>query len=58
MPQVPDGASLILSIDREVQRAMEETIDDGVAESGSDLHGSGGRPVRGSAGAGDYPAWT
>jgi cell division protein FtsI/penicillin-binding protein 2 len=36
MPQVPDGASLILSIDREIQRAMEETIDDGVAESGSD----------------------
>ncbi len=36
LPNVPDGASLILSIDREIQRAMEEIIDDSVAESGSD----------------------
>ena len=36
MPKVPDGASLILSIDREIQRVMENIIDDAVAESGSD----------------------
>ncbi len=36
LPKIPDGASLILSIDREIQRAMEEIIDDSVAESGSD----------------------
>jgi cell division protein FtsI/penicillin-binding protein 2 len=36
MPKVPDGANLILSIDRETQRAMEKIIDDAVAESGAD----------------------
>ncbi len=36
LPEVPDGASLVLSIDREIQRSMEEIIDVAVAESGSD----------------------
>lgn len=36
LPEVPDGASLVLSIDREIQRTMEEIIDDAVSESGSD----------------------
>lgn len=35
IPEVPSGASLVLSIDREVQRAMEELVDQAVAESGS-----------------------
>jgi cell division protein FtsI/penicillin-binding protein 2 len=35
IPEVPAGASLVLSIDREVQRAMEELVDQAVAESGS-----------------------
>jgi cell division protein FtsI/penicillin-binding protein 2 len=33
--EVPGGASLVLTIDREIQRAMETLIDDAVAESGS-----------------------
>jgi len=36
MPSVPDGASLVLTIDREIQRAMERIIDDAVAETSSD----------------------
>jgi cell division protein FtsI/penicillin-binding protein 2 len=36
MPVVPDGASLVLTIDRAIQRSMEELIDDAVAESSSD----------------------
>ena len=36
IPNVPDGASLILTIDRSVQRAVEDIIDDAVDESGSD----------------------
>jgi len=36
LPNVPDGASLLLSIDIETQLAMEEIVDDAVAESGSD----------------------
>lgn len=36
LPKVPDGASLVLTIDREIQRAMEEIIDRAVAGSGSD----------------------
>ena len=39
LPKVPDGASLVLTIDREIQRAMEEVIDRAVigndAESGT-----------------------
>ncbi len=35
MPEVPNGASLVLTIEREVQLAMEEIIDDAVAETGS-----------------------
>lgn len=35
IPEVPAGASLVLSIDREIQRSMEELVDDAVAESGS-----------------------
>jgi cell division protein FtsI/penicillin-binding protein 2 len=35
IPEVPDGASLVLTIDREIQRSMEELIDAAVAESGS-----------------------
>lgn len=34
-PKVPDGASLILTIDRAVQQAMEELIDSAVAENGA-----------------------
>jgi cell division protein FtsI/penicillin-binding protein 2 len=36
MPKVPDGASLVLTIDVEIQRAMEEVIDRAVAGTGSD----------------------
>jgi cell division protein FtsI/penicillin-binding protein 2 len=36
LPKVPDGAALILTIDREIQRAMEQLLDDAIAESGSD----------------------
>lgn len=36
LPKVPAGASLVLSIDREIQRAMEGVIDRAVAQSGSD----------------------
>lgn len=35
-PSVPDGANLVLTIDREVQRAMENVIDKAVAETGSE----------------------
>jgi cell division protein FtsI/penicillin-binding protein 2 len=35
IPDVPDGASLVLTLDREIQRSMEELIDAGVDESGS-----------------------
>ncbi len=35
LPEVPDGASLVLTIDREVQRAMEEVVDGAIKESGS-----------------------
>lgn len=34
-PDVPDGASLVLTIDRAIQRSMEAVIEDAVAESGS-----------------------
>jgi cell division protein FtsI/penicillin-binding protein 2 len=36
IPKVPDGASLVLTIDREIQAAMESILDDGVKSSGSD----------------------
>jgi cell division protein FtsI/penicillin-binding protein 2 len=36
MPKVPDGASLVLTIDREIQAAMESILDDGVSSSGAD----------------------
>lgn len=35
IPEVPAGASLVLTIDREIQRSMEELVDAAVAESGS-----------------------
>lgn len=35
LPQTPAGSSLVLTIDREIQQAMEDLIDDSVAESGS-----------------------
>lgn len=34
-PYVPDGASLVLTIDREIQRAMEQLIDQQVAANGA-----------------------
>ena len=36
LPSVPNGANLVLTIDREVQRAMEQVIDRAVAQTGSD----------------------
>ena len=35
IPEVPAGASLVLTIDREIQREMEALVDSAVAESGS-----------------------
>jgi cell division protein FtsI/penicillin-binding protein 2 len=35
LPEVPSGESLILTIDREIQRSMEEIIDGAVIETGS-----------------------
>jgi cell division protein FtsI/penicillin-binding protein 2 len=35
-PQIPKGADLVLTIDRRIQRSMEELIADAVHESGSD----------------------
>jgi cell division protein FtsI/penicillin-binding protein 2 len=35
-PQVPDGASLVLTIDREIQKAVEEIADKAVESTGSD----------------------
>ena len=35
LPKVPNGESLILTIDREIQRSMEEILDASVASSGS-----------------------
>lgn len=34
--EVPSGASLVLTIDREIQVAMEKLLDDAIEESGSD----------------------
>ena len=36
MPDIPDGASLVLTIDRDIQSAMEEMIDSAVESSGAD----------------------
>jgi cell division protein FtsI/penicillin-binding protein 2 len=35
LPEVPDGASLVLTIDRAIQRSMEAVIDEAVEESGA-----------------------
>jgi len=35
LPVVPDGASLVLTIDREIQRMLEDVLDDAIAETGS-----------------------
>lgn len=35
MPQVPSGADLILTIDREIQAAMEKTLDKALVDSGA-----------------------
>jgi cell division protein FtsI/penicillin-binding protein 2 len=35
VPEVPSGASLVLTIDREIQSAMEKLLDDAIDESGS-----------------------
>ncbi len=36
IPSVPPGASLVLTIDREIQSAMEELIDEAVTENGAE----------------------
>ncbi len=36
MPDVPEGASLILTIDRTIQKAIEEIIDDAVDDNGAE----------------------
>lgn len=36
MPNVPDGADLVLTIDRNIQKAMEELIDNAVDDNGAD----------------------
>jgi cell division protein FtsI/penicillin-binding protein 2 len=36
IPEVPNGTSLILTIDREIQSAVEEIVADAMAESGSE----------------------
>lgn len=36
IPEVPDGASLVLTLDREIQVAMEDVIDRAIATSGAE----------------------
>lgn len=36
LPEIPEGASLVLTIDRAIQRVMERIIDDAIEETGSD----------------------
>jgi cell division protein FtsI/penicillin-binding protein 2 len=36
MPEVPDGASLVLTIDRDIQSAMEEIVDETMEDSGAE----------------------
>jgi cell division protein FtsI/penicillin-binding protein 2 len=35
-PEIPEGASLVLTIDREIQSSVEEILDKAIQESGSD----------------------
>jgi len=35
MPDIPDGASLILTIDRDIQAMVEQTLDDALTETGA-----------------------
>jgi cell division protein FtsI/penicillin-binding protein 2 len=36
VPEIPEGASLVLTIDRAIQRSMENVIDSAIKESGSE----------------------
>jgi cell division protein FtsI/penicillin-binding protein 2 len=36
LPEIPDGASLVLTIDRDIQTAMEETVDRTLSNSGAE----------------------
>lgn len=36
IPEIPEGASLVLTIDREIQAAMEDVLDDALQETGAD----------------------
>jgi cell division protein FtsI/penicillin-binding protein 2 len=36
MTEIPDGASLVLTIDRNIQKAMEDVIDDAVDDNGAE----------------------
>jgi cell division protein FtsI/penicillin-binding protein 2 len=36
MPDIPDGADLILTIDRDIQKAVEDIIDEAVDDNGAD----------------------
>jgi len=36
VPEVPEGASIVLTIDREIQATLEEILDKAIQESGSD----------------------
>ncbi len=36
LPEIPEGASLVLTIDRAIQRSMENVIDSAIKESGSE----------------------
>jgi cell division protein FtsI/penicillin-binding protein 2 len=36
LPEIPEGASLVLTIDRAIQRVMERVIDDAIEETGAD----------------------
>jgi cell division protein FtsI/penicillin-binding protein 2 len=36
VPEVPEGASIVLTIDREIQATLEEILDKAIEESGSD----------------------
>jgi cell division protein FtsI/penicillin-binding protein 2 len=36
VPEVPEGASIVLTIDREIQASLEEILDNAIQDSGSD----------------------
>lgn len=36
VPEIPEGASIVLTIDREIQAAMEEVLDDALKETGAE----------------------